>query len=125
MKPVLRLLLLLAALAYGAMPLQGVAAVALSVADAGLMAAASAHPHAMMPGSAHEPCPHAKIPMDTDHAGHMAMAGGHCGACLTLATVNPFIDAGPPVRTAEASGPAPRLKSTPAAPLERPPRLRG
>ena len=125
MKPVLRLLLLVAALVYGAMPLQGVASVAMSTPDAGIMADASAHPHAMMPGSASEPCPHAKIPTDTDQAGHKAMAGGHCGACLTLAPMNPFMDAGPPVRTDEAPGLTPRLKSTPAAPLERPPRLHG
>ena len=132
MRMLLRLLLLVAGFAYGAMPLHGIAAVAMpapatSEAHPGKAAAteASAHGH----HSADITCPHGMVPADMDHSGdnssHKTVAGGHCSSCLTLPPMIVFADAGLAVRTADAPGLSPHPDSAPTGPLERPPRIRG
>ena len=133
MRFLVRTLLVLAALAYGAMPLTGMAG--LSSAPAALVATATAtdaetgaattttamHGHAM----------HGKGPMaassthgaDTDcpHPGKSDRSP-HCAACLTLPAALPMADGGKPPRSAEAVTLLATLSSWPAAPLDPPPR---
>jgi len=125
---VMRMLLLVAGFAFGAMPIHGIAQAAVSAAASGMEMAADAaspHHHGAMTGHADIPCPHATIPTDTDRTGHAAVAGGHCSACLTLAPMILFAHMGRSPRSDELPGLAPQLESLPAAPLERPPRIRG
>jgi len=129
MKMVLRILLLVAGFAFGAMPMHGIAATALSVPSPGMAMASDVtvpHHHDGATTSHPDiPCPHATMPADGDHPGHKTMAGGHCGACLTLAPKILFVEMGPVPGSDQAPGLVLRLESTPAAPLERPPRILG
>lgn len=133
MRFLVRTLLVLAVLAYGAMPLTGMAG--LSSAPAALAAAATAadaetgaatttatHGHArhdkglMAASSTHSAdtdCPH---PGKSDRS-------PHCAACLTLPAVLPMADGGQPQRSAEAVTLLATLSSWPAAPLDPPPRV--
>lgn len=126
----MRLLLLVAGLAYGAMPLHGIAATAMpapatSAAGDTMATGAPAHVHGAVIGLA--VCPHGMIPADHsgEHSGQPMMAGGHCGSCLTLPLMIVIADAGLAVRSVDAPGLSPRLHSAPIGPLERPPRIRG
>ncbi|MDP3526378.1 MAG: hypothetical protein Q8S27_17525 [Hoeflea sp.] len=122
----MRLMLLVAGFAYAAMPLMGTAALAMPDTHMGVSAdVAAPHADGTMAHGTDTPCPHAKIPSGTDHLDHKAVAGGHCSACLTLPPMIHCAELRLAPCTAEAPGLAPRLKSTPATPLERPPRLRG
>ena len=128
MRLVLRILLLLAGFAYGAMPLLGAASAGAMAPEFGTASApeiaAPIHHGGAMTGAG-IPCPHATDLPDTEHPWHMPIAGGHCGACLTLAPMTLFLHPRLDPEPAEAPGLAPRLTSTPSVPLERPPRLRG
>jgi len=121
----MRILLLVAGFAFGAMPTHGIAQAALSAPSSGTALASdvAAQHHGAMPSRAVTPCPHATIPSDTDRTGHGAMAGGHCSACLTLAPMILLADIGLAPSSDQAPGPAARLKSMAATPLERPPRI--
>lgn len=134
MTSLVRLLLLVAALAYGAMPMTGMSAMAMPVAhamDAGdRMVQSSAHnPAPAADMMADVDCPHSGSPMtgaDTDPGSDQPMKPvkmtGHCAACLTLPADAVFADSGTPARAAEASTRIPRLVSQLTAPLTPPPR---
>lgn len=127
MRCFVRIMLVFAAFAYGAMPYTGMA-VAMPVAavmavptaiashaDHGHMAMDHADTGLTMPATAAESddgCPHQP----------QTMAKGHCAACLTLAADIRIHDAGKPARGAEAPNLANRLTSLTAAPLDPPPR---
>lgn len=123
----IRTLLVLAALAYGAMPLTGVAAMAsgdMSVASAVAEPATRGHAphgHAMQPAAkgisatatANADCPH---PGKTDRT-------PHCAACLTLPAALEIAASGKQPRAAEAPAIIVALSSWPTAPLDPPPRV--
>lgn len=120
----IRTLLVLAALAYGAMPLTGVAAMAsgdMSVASAVAEPATSGHaPHghamhaeAKTAAQADADCPH---PGKTDRT-------PHCAACLTLPAALEIAASGKQPRAAEAPAIIVALSSWPTAPLDPPPRV--
>lgn len=132
MKLLVRTLLILAAVAYGAMPLTGTAApMPTGAFVASAVAEPSAHAHAMhvhaMRGHAMQSevkvvadafpadgdCPH---PGKTDRT-------PHCAACLTLPADLTIADAGSPPRAAEAPSVTVAFFSWPAAPLDPPPRV--
>lgn len=124
----LRAFLLLAALAYGAMPVTGmampVAAPMQITAITATQADESAHAMhgGMKPGatkprhaetaSTNADCPH---PGKTDRS-------SHCSACLTLPASLVIADAGSPARSAEAPSLVTALHSEPSAPITPPPR---
>ena len=133
MKPLVRTLLVLAALAYGAMPFAGLAtampygagagadAIIESVVVAPAASGHAAHGHAMQPEARGNPrsvtadadCPH---PGKTDR-------GPHCAACLTLPAELRTVACGPQPRAAEAPTVPAALSSRPAGPLDPPPRV--
>ncbi len=133
MRFLVRTLLVLAALAYGAMPLTGMAGVPsapaafaaaamATEAETGAAPTTAAHGHAMhgkglMAASsthgANSDCPH---PGKSDRS-------PHCAACLTLPAALPMADGGKPPRSAEAVTVLATLTSWPAAPLDPPPRV--
>ncbi len=129
MKSLARLLLLVAALAYGAMPMTGMSAMAMPVAhamdasgDAGLLVSASKV-------AVDIDCPHsgsATTVADADgnahHPAKPLKMTWHCAACLTLPTDPVLAGSGKPARAAEASARLPRLVSQLTAPLTPPPR---
>lgn len=133
MRFLVRTLLVLAALAYGAMPLTGMAGV--PSAPAAFAAAAMAAEAATAAPAIHHGPGHAmqgQSPMaassthgtDTDcpHPGKSDRSP-HCAACLTLPAALPMADGGQPPRSAEAVTVLATLSSWPAAPLDPPPRV--
>ncbi|MDZ7875208.1 MAG: hypothetical protein U5N27_20230 [Rhizobium sp.] len=124
-----RLLLLVAALAYGAMPMTGMSAMAMPVVHA---MDATGDPREMVSAStamADVDCPHSgqRMPaMDQgDEAGHSfkpVKMTSHCAACLTLPAETVLADSGKPARAAEASALPSRLVSQLMAPATPPPR---
>jgi len=130
MRSLARLLLLIAAFAYGTMPMTGMAVVAMPVAHA--MDAGDPH------GTVSTPTIQAMVDVDCPHSvSRMTVAEGgdgterspksmkiswHCSACMTL-PANAFLgDGGKPARAAEAVTLAPRLVSQLTAPATPPPR---
>ncbi|MBW8321978.1 MAG: hypothetical protein K0M49_00700 [Arenimonas sp.] len=123
----IRTLLVLAALAYGAMPLTGVAAMmpagaALESVAAGPAASGHGlHGSEMQAGArlaadagqADGDCPH---PGKTDRA-------PHCAACLTLPADLQIAASGKQPRAAEAPAVIVAFSSWPTAPLDPPPRV--
>lgn len=113
-----RLMLLIAALAYGAMPISGAIAMGM-----GTGIAAGPGQHGMMAAAADPDCPHAAASTPVGKVGGAKMLpGGHCAACVTLAPQIAFADAGKPARAAEAPQLSPRLLSLVLAPQVPPPR---
>ncbi|MGX5665267.1 hypothetical protein ACWKW9_04775 [Rhizobium daejeonense] len=124
----LRAFLLLAALAYGAMPFTGMAMpVGASMQMAAVTATQADEPaHAM----------HGRMKHDTAKAKHAETAStdadcphpgktdrsAHCSACLTLPASIVIADAGSPARSAEAISLVTALHSQPSAPRTPPPR---
>ncbi|PYB77350.1 hypothetical protein [Rhizobium wuzhouense] len=129
MKSLVRLLLLVAALSYGAMPMTGMPAMAMPVAFETDHAGDEQKPISAAQGMASIDCPHSggeMAPADpgdgADHASKPMTNSGHCAACLTLPASPLLRDSGKPARAAEAASAAPRLVSTFSAPLTPPPR---
>ncbi|MBV2186228.1 MAG: hypothetical protein KUL88_17025 [Rhizobium sp.] len=128
MKLLIRTLLVLAALAYVAMPLTGMATAVAAGADAIVAATVvetdsddhAAHGQAMHTGAkvvadaaqTDGDCPH---PGKTDRS-------PHCAACLTLPAELKIADAGGAPRAAQAPAASTAFSSWPAAPLDPPPR---
>lgn len=125
-----RLLLLLAAFAYGSMPMSGMSVMAMPMAH-------GVHGEALH-GANLERSAHAMADVDCPHAGSMEPAAdhvdgtgpdskplkmtSHCAACLTLPAMIALGDNGKPARAAEAATLSPRLLSQLMAPLTPPPR---
>lgn len=130
MTSLVRLLLLVAALAYGAMPMTGMSAMAKPVAPAMDGGSGMMHNPAPVPDvMADVDCPHSSSPTtvaDTDPGSDQPMKPvkmtGHCAACLTLPAEAVFADSGTPARAAEASARLPRFVSQLTAPATPPPR---
>lgn len=129
MKSLARLLLLIAAFAYGSMPMTGMAVVAMPVAHA--MDAGDPH------GTVSAPAVQTMTDVDCPHSGNrMTVVDGggteqnpkpvkiswHCSACLTLPVETVLADSGKPARAAEASALPSRLVSQLRAPQTPPPR---
>ena len=124
----LRTFLLLAALAYGAMPFTGMAMPIVAPMHIAVVTATQADEpaHAM----------HGEMKHDTAKAKHAETASAdadcphpgktdrsaHCSACLTLPASLVIADAGSPARSAEAPTLVTALHSEPSAPLTPPPR---
>lgn len=129
MRSLARLLLLIAALAYGAMPMTGMSAMAMPLVqaldasgDAGLLVSVSKVAVDM-------DCPHsgsaatiADADGDSHHPAKPLKMTWHCAACLTLPADAVLAESGKPARAAEASTRFPRLVSQLTAPLTPPPR---
>ena len=127
MRSIVRLLLLVAAFAYGAMPVTGMAAMAMPM---GQMTVGDAHqPVSAAKVVADVDCPHSGIDKPVadagdggDHSSKPVKSSGHCAACLTL-PVNPAVaNGGQAARAAEAALPMPQLVSQMTAPQTPPPR---
>lgn len=129
MRSLIRTLLVLAALAYGAMPFTGMAGAMPAGADA-VIASVAVEPapshHAMhgaamqseakmiaVADQANTDCPH---PGKTDRT-------PHCAACLTLPADLRIAASGKQPRAAEAPSVTVAFSSWPAAPLDPPPRV--
>ncbi|PPJ47646.1 hypothetical protein C0075_19125 [Rhizobium sp. KAs_5_22] len=129
MRSLIRTLLVLAALAYGAMPFTGMAWAMPAGADV-VVASVAVEPaaggHAMhgaamqseakmiaVADQANTDCPH---PGKTDHT-------PHCAACLTLPADLRIAASGEQPRAAEAPTVTIAFSSWPAAPLDPPPRV--
>lgn len=128
MKLLVRTLLILAALAYGAMPLIGVAAAKPAGADAVVASAVvepSANAHAMhghaMQSEAEVISDAAQPNADCPHPGKTDRTP-HCAACLTLPADFHIAASGKSPRAAEAPSVTVAFFSWPAAPLDPPPR---
>lgn len=124
MTMVWRILLLVAGLAFGAMPPKGLAAADSFAPLSGMAMAGEASVfdhHRMMVTSLGGSCPHEKRP-DADPTGHTAMTGGHCSTCLTLPPMIMLADLGDARSSDQASSVAARLTSALNTPIERPPR---
>jgi hypothetical protein len=129
MQVLARLLLLIAALAYGVMPMTGMAAAAMPthvIDGSGMHGTASA---SAVPAMADIDCPHSGIRMTVADAGDGAehspkplKTTWHCSACLTLPALPVLADSGKPARAAEADLVLPRLVSQLSAPATPPPR---
>jgi hypothetical protein len=129
-----RLLLLVAALAYGAMPLTGMSAMAMPVAHAmdpggGMMHSPAYNPAPAADVMADIDCPHSNSPAavvdadpGSDQPAKPVKMTWHCAACLTLPADAVLADSGKPARAAEAPARLPRLVSQSTAPLTPPPR---
>ncbi|MCC8931225.1 hypothetical protein [Rhizobium sp. 'Codium 1'] len=129
MKSLARILLFLAALAYGAMPTTGMAAMAMPMVHATDTAGEAAVPASLTKAVADLDCPHSATEMtvaDIDHgsASHSTSTKmiWHCAACPMLPVALSLSDSGKPARAAEAATLSPRLVSQTAAPLTPPPR---
>lgn len=126
MRSFIRLLLLVAALAYGAMPVTGMSALAMPVMQMTDHGGDLRQPASVKNTLADVDCPHSgagKIVADaSDHGAKPVKIKGHCAACLTLPANPAFANGGQPARAAEAALPMPQLVSQLAAPLTPPPR---
>jgi len=130
MQVLTRLLLLIAAFAYGTMPMTGMSVMAMPVAHA----MDASDPHGMVSAPTIQAmvdvdCPHLVSRMtvaDTDdateHSSKPMKRSWHCSACLTLPALPAVADSGKPARAAEAATLAPRLVSQLMAPQTPPPR---
>ncbi len=127
MRPLFRFLLLLAALAYGAMPMTGMPAMAMPVMHAMDQGDFSTSHHLPAKAVAHSDCPHSgdqTISIDEDdQSSKPSKMAAHCAACLTLPADPVLADSGKPARAAEAMSLFPRLVSQMTAPLTPPPRV--
>ncbi|MFN7009367.1 MAG: hypothetical protein ACK4PN_04995 [Allorhizobium sp.] len=134
MRFLVRTLLVLAALAYGAMPLTGMATAVSAPADPATVAmateAATTAP-AVHHGAGHAVHDGGKMaassaygPADTDcpHPGKSDRSP-HCAACLTLPAELQMAKPGRPPRSPEVPAVLATLLSWPAAPLDPPPRV--
>ncbi|THV23293.1 hypothetical protein [Peteryoungia ipomoeae] len=127
MRSLVRLLLLIAALAYGAMPMTGMSAMAMPIAHG---TNAGDHPAAPVASAMTDmDCPHSGSQLT--HAGTADGSGApdkpmktvwHCAACLTLPADLAMDDSGKPARAAEAPALPARLVSQMSAPVTPPPR---
>ena len=125
MMMLLRSLLVIAALAYAAMPMHGAIAMASTNAAHTTVAAEAdhlVHHHAVVIVR-NMACPHDMGHVAPDTSGHSGMHGDHCNVCLTLAPATAWADVNASPRPAEAAGISRSLVSTTASPPERPPRL--
>lgn len=129
MKSLARLLLLIAALAYGAMPMTGMPAMAMSGGHAMDMPGDLDHPISVTKAVAKVDCPHSDRGIastdevdGTDHGSNVLKTTWHCAACLTLPADASFAESGKPARAAEAGGLSPILVSQQTAPQTPPPR---
>ena len=123
----IRTLLVLAALAYGAMPLTAMAAMMPAGATLESVVterAASDHQlHGSEMRAGARPAAHAsQADGDCPHPGKTDRTP-HCAACLTLPADLRIADAGSPPRAAEAPAIILALSSWPTAPLDPPPRV--
>ena len=119
----IRLMLLFAALAYGAMPISGAIAMGMSMSQSDGVAADPGQ-HGTMVEINYPDCPDAaaaSTPMGKAGGAKM-LPGGHCAACVTLVPQIAFADAGKPARVAEAPQLSPSLLSRILAPQVPPPR---
>lgn len=125
-----RLLLLIAALAYGAMPMTGMSALAMPAAHAMQDAGDRREPVSASTAMADIDCPHSASGLsvadgadgDLDHPSKPMKTVWHCAACLTLPAETVLADSGKPARAAEASALPSRLVSQLLAPQTPPPR---
>ncbi|EKF59162.1 hypothetical protein QWE_12948 [Agrobacterium albertimagni AOL15] len=130
MRSLARLLLLIAALAYGAMPITGMSAMAMPAAHAMDAGGDLSEPVAASPTMVDVDCPHAATGLsiadaadrDLDHSSKPMKTVWHCAACLTLPAETVLADSGKPARAAEASALLSRLVSQLSAPATPPPR---
>lgn len=129
MRSLARLLLLIAALAYGAMPMTGMPAMAMSGGHAMDLPGDLDHSISIPKAVAKVDCPRS----DRGMIGHGIADGSgdasdplkttwHCSACLTLPANAVLPESGKPARAAEASRLFPSLMSQQLAPLTPPPR---
>lgn len=128
MRSLVRVMLLIAALAYGAMPLTGMSAMAMPVAQM------TDHGEDLQPASVAKTvvdvdCPHSgtsKTLADAgdgiDESAKPVKINGHCATCLTLPATPAIATGGKAARAAEAALPMPQLVSQLSAPLTPPPR---
>jgi hypothetical protein len=129
MSSLARLLLLVAALAYGAMPLTGMSVMAMPAAHM-VDAVVGAHEAASAADMVVDvDCPHSGASTigvdggeDTGKPDKPMKTVGHCSACLTLPAETVLADSGKPARAAEASALPSRLVSQLRAPATPPPR---
>ncbi len=114
-------MLLIAALAYGAMPISGAIAMGMGM---GIGMADNPGQHEMSAMTADPDCPHAATASTPvgKAGGAKMLPGGHCAACVTLVPQIAFADAGKSARAAEAPQLSPRLLSLVLAPQVPPPR---
>lgn len=125
-----RLLLLIAALAYGAMPMTGMSAMAMPAAHAVDVGSDLGEPVAASMAMADVDCPHSGAGVsvadaadgDADHSPKPMTSVWHCAACLTLPAETVLADSGKAARAAEASALHSRLVSQLRAPATPPPR---
>jgi hypothetical protein len=125
-----RLLLLIAALAYGTMPMTGMSAMAMPVVPAMGASGDFGEPVAASTAMTDIDCPHSAGGFsvadaahgDADHQPKPMKTVWHCAACLTLPVETTLADSGKPARAAEAGTLSPRLVSQMTAPLTPPPR---
>lgn len=132
-----RLLLLIAAFAYGAMPFTGMSAMAMPMMPmppaahssvpallVGEMAVMVHHgsPAAYLGVRSSADCPHASSSSNETDTSQGPMPGWHCSACLMLPVAFAIADGGPPARAAEAAALPQPLLSRMTAPLTPPPR---
>lgn len=129
MKLLVRTLLVLAALAYGAMPFAGMATAmpggaGAIIESAAIGPAASGHtPHGnVMQPEAKENSTTAAADADCPHPGKTDRTP-HCAACLTLPADLQIALSGKQPRAAEAPSVTVSFTSWPAAPLDPPPRV--
>jgi hypothetical protein len=124
-----RLLLLLAALAYGAMPMTGMSVMAMPKAHAMDASGDLREPVAASTAMADVDCPHSGRVMPladqadgTGHGSKPVKMTSHCSACLTLPAIAVLPDSGKAARAAEAGTLSPSLVSQLLAPATPPPR---
>jgi hypothetical protein len=129
MKPLVRLLLLVAAFAYGAMPVTGMSAMAMPVMQLTDIGSNLHQPVSVAKAVADVDCPHSGVGKTVadagdgaDHGSKPMKSSGHCAACLTLPANPAFANGGQAARAAEAALPMPQLVSQMTAPLTPPPR---
>lgn len=124
-----RLLLLVAALAYGAMPMTGMSAMAMPAAHVMDADVDLSEPVGASMAMADIDCPHSGQVMPladqadgTEHGSKPVKMTSHCSSCLTLPANAALPDSGKPARAAEAGTLSPRLLPQLLAPLTPPPR---
>ncbi|MFN4207650.1 MAG: hypothetical protein ACK4HG_14745 [Agrobacterium albertimagni] len=130
MRSLARLLLLVAALAYGAMPMTGMSAMAMPAAHAMDAGGDLSEPVAASPTMVNIDCPHSAAGLsiadaadgDLGHPSKPMKTVWYCAACLTLPANTVRSDSGKPARAAEASALPLRLVSQLRAPATPPPR---
>lgn len=130
MKPLMRIVVLIAALAYAAMPFAGMAMasvppMAMATVEAGGDANHTMHgqgPHDGAQASGHRTAMDAPSGSDCPHPGKTPARDFHCAACLTLPVELAFRNEGMPPRPVEAAAPEHQLVSRTAPPLLPPPR---